>query len=86
MILYFVVDSLTLRQRRGQEAHANDCNVQRWSPGGKPIRGISMKKRARVTSDVMRIIKGSDASLESKTGNAINAREARGKFSDFLLF
>ena len=56
-------------------------------PGGKPIRGISMKKRARVTSDnVMRIIKGSDASLESKTGNAINAREARGKFSDLLLF
>ena len=35
-----------------------------------------MKKRARVTSDnVMRIIKGSDASFESKTGKAINARE-----------
>ena len=46
-----------------------------------------MKKRARVTSDnVMRIIKGSDASLESETGKAINAREARGKFSYFLLF
>ena len=45
-----------------------------------------MKKRARVTSDnVMRIIKGSDASLESKTGKAINAREARGKFSDFVV-
>ena len=56
-------------------------------PEVKPIRGISMKKRARVTSDnVMRIIKGSDANLESKTGKSINAREARGKFSDLWLF